>query len=173
MRKILSTFMIVLLVGCLFVLSGCEKKEEESLPENQTEEEVIIEDKVPTVIDRTNSKLKTDEEVKEAIKGALPEYFDVAYGPNKVADIEVGDIMIYIGDEDDMRYVDLAENDYAFQIDYKIKPANESDAESMTDIKGKYDKDSGWIIENHGYGVMRYNVISDKFDITSITPDSF
>ena len=174
MKKVLSLVLVLLMISCIFVLTGCEKKLNEGnhVEENIAEEEVIIEEKVPTVIDRSNSKLKSDEEVKEQIKKSMPKYFEYLY-EDKVKDIKIGDIMLYKGDEDDMKYVDLSENDYAFQIDYEIKPSEKKYVEELTELLGKYDEESGWIKENHGYGVMRYNEISDDYDITSITPDSF
>ena len=172
MKKVLSLALIIVLLSSLLVLTGCEKKESTNNEVTPEEEDVYIEEKIPTIIDRTNSKMQSDEEVEEQIKRSMPRYFEMLYG-DKVADIEYGSIMIYKGDEEDMKAIDLAENDYAFQIDYKIKPADKKYANELTEYSGKYDEDSGWIIENHGYGVMRYNEISDDYDITSVTRDGF
>ena len=169
MKKLLSIILVVLLVVGLFALTGCGKVETE---ENTAVEEVTIEEKVPTVIDRTNSKLKTDEEVKEQIEKALPEYFEMLYG-DKVLDVKCGDISIFKGDEDVMRMVDLSENDYAFLIDFEVKPKDEKDIEELTQYVGEYNEEKGWISAKGAYGVMRYNNIDGDFDITAITSESF
>lgn len=68
-----------------------------------------------------------------------------------------------------LKYVDLAEKDYAFEIDYELKPADEKYVPDLTEELGEYDEESGWIKNCHGFGVMRYNEIDDKYDATSIT----
>ena len=170
MKKFLSLTLIILLIGGLFILTGCENKEEK---ENESAvEEEDFEEKTPTIIDRSNSKLQKEEDIKYEIEKATQRYFEMVYG-DKVLDAKFLNIEIYKGDEEMSDYVDLAENDYAFEIDYEIKPSDEKYVNELTEDFGKYDEESGWIIENHGYGVMRYNEISDEYDVTSITPDTF
>ena len=168
MKKVLSIALIIVLFICLFVLSGCKKNVEEE----PVEDEVIIEDKVPTLIDRSNSKLQDEEDIKKEIETASKKYFETLY-EGKISDVSVKSIMVYKGDEEEMEYVDLDINDYAFQADFEIKPLSENDVEELTEYMGEYDKNTGLIKIEQTYGVMRYNVISDEYEVTSITIDSF
>lgn len=169
MKKFLSISLVLFMVVGLVTLTGCVKKDE---TEENVVENIAVEENVQKVVDRTNSKLKTDEEVKDQIEKVLPEYFEMLYG-DKVLDVRCGDITIFKGDEEAVKVVDLAENDYAFTIDFEIKPKDEKDVEELTQYVGEYDEEKGWISAKGAYGVMRYNNIDDDFDITSITADSF
>ena len=171
MKKILNFVLIAILILGLFVFTGCKDAEKNNFEETQSESDYIYE-KDQTIIDRSNSKLKSEDDVKKEIEMAMQDFFERIYG-DKVFDARYKNIEIYKGNEEAMKYVDLAENDYAFEIDYEIKPSAEKYVDELTEYFGKYDEESGWIIENHGYGVMRYNEISDEYDITSIGPNGF
>ena len=166
MKKLISVLLVIMLVASIFVLTGCEKKNED------TEEIVAMEEKVPTVIDRTNSKMKTEEEVVDQIKVSTQKYFEMVYG-EKLEDTNYYNIVVYKGDEELMKYVDLDVDDYAFEIDYDLKITDEKDAKDLETYTGKYNEETGWIKECHGYGVMRYNTISGDYDVTSITANEF
>ena len=116
--------------------------------------------------------MQDEEDIKKEIETASKKYFETLY-EGKISDVSVKSIMVYKGDEEEMKYVDLDINDYAFQADFEIKPLSENDVEELTEYMGEYDKNTGLIKIEQTYGVMRYNAISDEYEVTSITIDSF
>ncbi|MBR3511634.1 MAG: hypothetical protein IKN74_01575 [Clostridia bacterium] len=126
------------------------------------------EEQTASKVDRTNSKLKTNEEIEKQITNSTQDYFEMVYA-DKINDKKINKIEVCPDDSEMLEYVDLAENDYAFEIDYEVKPSNEKYVSELTENFGEYDKESGWIKYSNGFGVMRYNEEADSFDITSIT----
>lgn len=127
-----------------------------------------VEEQTVSKVDRTNSKLKTNDEIEKQITTSTQDYFEMVYA-DKIDDKKINKIEVCPDDSEILEYVDLAENDYAFEIDYEVKPSNEKYVSELTENFGEYDKESGWIKYSNGFGVMRYNEEADSFDITSIT----
>ncbi len=114
--------------------------------------------------------VKEIDNIEGIVKDSTQKYFEMVY-EDKIEDIKINNIKIYEGKEKEeiLEYVDLAENDYAFEIDVELKPANKDAAEEITEALGEYNEETGLVIEKEGFGVMRYNVISNEYDVTSIT----
>ena len=150
MRKYLSILLLaaVLFTG-LFILTGCEKEETEEKAENITYS-------------------APEESIENQIKASSEEYFKMVYG-EKLLESKIVKIDVCKANSELLKYVDLAEKDYAFEIDYELKPADEKYVPDLTEELGEYDEESGWIKNCHGFGVMRYNEIDDKYYVTSIT----
>lgn len=127
-----------------------------------------VEEQGESKIDRTNSILKTNKEIEEQIKVSVHEYWDMIY-EDKAEETKINKIEVCPDDSKTLEYVDLAENDYAFEIDYEIKPSDKKYVSDLTEVLGEYDEESGWVKDCHGFGVMRYNETDDKFDVTSIS----
>ena len=161
MKKVIGFSLIVVML--LIVLTACESKTTKTNVENPVEESTNEEEKVEPL-----------EDVEAEIEAATKRYFDMVYG-DKISEVKVSNIKVYEGEEREniLEIVDLTENDYAFEIDYEIKPATENDVKDITEYAGTYDKETGIISQKQAYGVMRYNVISKGYDVTSITKDSF
>ena len=167
MKKYLSILLILVLVIGLFLLTGCQKNEEKE-PLDEVTENVVTEPVTEKTIDRTNSKLKTNEEIEKQIETSTKDYFTMVYG-EKVLDARILKVEVCPDDAEILKNVDLAENDYAFEIDYELKPVDEKYVPDLTEELGRYDEESGWVKDCHGFGVMRYNEIDDGYDVTSIT----
>ena len=150
MRKYLSILLLaaILFTG-LFILTGCEKEETEEKTENI-------------------AYFTPEEGIENQIKVSSEEYFKMVYG-EKLLELKIVKIDVCKADSELLKYVDLAEKDYAFEIDYELKPADEKYVPDLTEELGEYDEESGWVKNCHGFGVMRYNEIDDKYDVTSIT----
>ena len=91
------------------------------------------------------------------------------YG-DKIAEVKISNIKVYEGKqrEDTLVIVDLGENDYAFELDFEIKPTSKEYAEELCEYVGTYDEETGLVSQKQAYGVMRYNVISKGYDVTAI-----
>lgn len=163
MKKVIGFSLIVVML--LIVLTACESNTA------KTETENVVEN---TVADVAEEKVEPLEDVEAEIEAATKRYFDMVYG-DKISEVKASNIKVYEGEEREniLEIVDLTENDYAFEIDYEIKPATENDVKDITEYAGTYDKETGTISQKQAYGVMRYNVISKGYDVTSITKDSF
>ena len=150
MRKYLSILLLaaILFTG-LFILTGCEKEEAEEKTENI-------------------AYFTPEEGIENQIKVSSEEYFKMVYG-EKLLELKIVKIDVCKANSELLKYVDLAEKDYAFEIDYELKPADEKYVPDLTEELGEYDEESGWVKNCHGFGVMRYNEIDDKYDVTSIT----
>lgn len=162
MRKYLSILLLVaILFTGLFILTGCEKEETEEKTEN-------IAYSAPEEETENIASSAPEEGIEDQIKVSSEEYFKMVYG-EKLLESKIVKIDVCKADSELLKYVDLAEKDYAFEIDYELKPADEKYVPDLTEELGEYDEESGWVKNCHGFGVMRYNEIDDKYDVTSIT----
>lgn len=123
--------------------------------------------KMNVYIHENGKEVAKSDSIEETIKSATKKYFEMVY-EDKIEDIKIDSIKIYEKKEV-QDHVDLAENDYAFEIEVELKPTNKDEAEKITDALGEYNEETGWVVEKEGFGVMRYNVITNEYDVTSIT----
>ena len=143
MNKYFKTFILVLaLFVSVFVLSGCEKKEEKKVEENK-------------------SLLKNNrEEAETEVKTALQYYFDEIY-KDKIEDARIYVNRIYSSTDEAenevVKDMKLGDDEVLFQITYEIKPVNNSYITELTIPDGEYDEESGWIINLNRFGVLTPN----------------
>ena len=166
MKKVICVIAIVLVV-VLCVVAYKALKPAENVEVATTENVVSEEETTKGTIDRSNSKLKTEEEIKTQIEASTQKYFEMVYG-DKLDEATITKVTVCPDDPELLKYVDLAENDYAFEIEYELKPANKKSVSDLTEYLGTYDEESGLVVVKDGFGVMRYNEVDDTFDVTSI-----
>ena len=156
-----TIFLALIIFLALLILVGCEtKKDTENSAEN--------------VIENVVTEKKETIDIKEEIEAASKRYFDMLYG-DKIAKVKISNIKVYEGKqrEDTLVIVDLGENDYAFELDFEIKPTSKEYVEELCEYVGSYDEETGLVSQKQAYGVMRYNVLSNEYDVTAITEDGF
>ena len=166
MKKILFVAIVVVILAVICIVVSQKKNEtnEESAENVLTGEETVEEPK----LEGPQEKI----DIEETIKAETKEYFEMIC-EGEVADVKVTSIKIYDGTEPMADYVDLDEFDYMFEMDLEVKLSNQKDIEMVTEHLGKYDEESGYVVEHTAYGVMRYNYADKGYDITSITSNSF
>ena len=157
MKRTISFCLIMVML--LMVFTACEFSTTKT--ENNVEEVA-------------SEKVEEKKDIKEEIEAASKRYFDMLYG-DKIAKVKISNIKVYEGKqrEDTLVIVDLGENDYAFELDFEIKPTSKEYVEELCEYVGTYDEETGLVSQKQAYGVMRYNVISKGYDVTAITEDGF
>ena len=143
MKKNIKYLVIVFIVG-LFTLTGCNNKK---------------------------TGLKDNfEEAKYQIEVAMQNLLEETYG-DKVVDARIYVKKVYTREEEQknefLKEKNLSENEVAFEVEYELKPADNADLMELTAATGKYDEETGWIVDKFNLGILRpYNSEVKKYIIT-------
>ena len=162
MKKLFKTFIIAL---CVLTLVSCtsNKKDDTATVEETTTNEVPKDQQTGTAGSNMPLKDNHDEAVYQ-IEVAMQYLLEEMYG-DKVNDARIYVEKIYSGEEekqDPLKAYNLTIDELAFEVKYELHPAEGVDINELTAATGEYDKESGWIKEKYGVGILRPNPQGDE-----------
>ena len=138
-KSLISILLVMTLVMGVFVLSGCEKKEE---------------------VNNNTKELKSDlDEAKKQVEIAMKNWIKDAFG-DEVVDSKINVTKVYTAEEeqemDVLKDLNLNSNEVAFEVEYELKIAdNVKDTIKFTVANGEFDAKTRWVTEKSNIGVLR------------------
>ncbi len=157
MKKMLTAVLAGVL-SCT-MLAGCGQnatdKATETSGEETTSESTATE----------SASLKDDpEEAAHQIEIAMQYQLEEAYG-DKVNDARIYVEKIYTAEEEQsdelLKSYDLGPDEVAFEVKYELHPADGVDINELTAATGRYDEETGWIVDKYNVGILRPNPDGD------------
>ena len=117
----------------------------------------------------SNISLKDNQEEAEyQIKAAVQEKIKEGYG-NNVIDARINVTKIYTAEDEEkdeiLKEMKLGKNEVAFEVKIELKPSSNADVNLLTIPNGKYDEESGWVIDSSRLGIL----VQDEDDNTKYT----
>ena len=105
-------------------------------------------------------KNMSPEDAEYQIEVAMQYKLGEMYG-DKVNDARIYVEKIYTAqeeqEEEPIKALELGPDEYAFMVRYELHPAEGVDVEELLPANGKYNEESGWVVNKTGVGVLRPN----------------
>lgn len=149
MKKLL---LLVLTVCMIFTLAACggaakEEASEGDVPKNEQEGSA-----------GSNIALKDNqEEAEKQITVALQKQLEEAYG-DKIDNVKITVQKIYTAEDeqanDALKQENLGPDEVAFEVKYDLHPSEGTDYNELLPANGEYDKESGWVVDKTGVGIL-------------------
>lgn len=105
------------------------------------------------------------EEAEYQIQVAMQYLLEDAYG-DKVNDARIQVKKIYTAEEEQadelLKTYNLGPDEVAFEVEYKLHPADGVDPNELTAATGRYDEETGWVVDKFNVGILRLNPDGDE-----------
>ncbi len=157
MKKLLC----IALAACLvFAFTACGGSSQDSSSDADTSsQETEASKSEETGTAGSNIPLKDNaEEAGNQIEAAMKVWLENAYGDN-IDDVRIYVEKIYTAEDeqanDVLKSENLSPDEVAFEVRYDLHPAEGVDVNELLPANGEYDKESGWVVDKTGVGILR------------------